>query len=137
MIKRHIKKIAYVVVCLLLLNSGLSIAAAYSVGTTLDNGTERILVCTSQGYKWIVIDRLSLGGENSSLVDTHNGLTSHDCPFCTFSLYSLDDVVVNPFLSMSFAAHLVEAERLYLVHVSTADRYFPVQHLTRAPPVFI
>lgn len=138
MIKKHLKHIAYLTICLLCLNSGVSLAAAYSVNVGLSDGGERILVCTSQGYKWVSIDSLNPeAADNDTSFDFSTAVTHHDCPFCIFSAYTIDGAVDNTRLSMAFAPHFRIVGRHYLSHVSALAFYPSLHNLSRAPPAAI
>lgn len=132
----YLKHITYLTICLLCLNSGLSLAAVYSADTHVGDGVERILVCTSQGYKWITIDTLNsnVSTDGETAFDLDSAITHHDCPFCVFNAYSIDSALDNTRLSMAFAPHFSVVGRHYLSHVSALAFYPSLHNLSRAPP---
>lgn len=132
MIKKNLNPITYTLVVLLLFMSGLSLASAYPVSSELDDGTERILVCTSQGYKWITIN--TLNPESPTPVDSNSTNTHHDCPFCTFGFYAIDGAINNTLLSMLFTPRFSAIARHFLTHINTLTFYPSLHHLSRAPP---
>lgn len=147
MIKKYLKPIAYLTIFLLCMNSGLSLAAAYSLDTQRGEGSERILLCTSQGYKWVTIDTFDSGASENILSsndafedgtsDGNKIVTHHDCPFCTFTLYSIDGAIDNTSLSTEFAPYFTLVDRHYFTNVRELAFYPSLYRLSRAPPVFI
>ncbi len=142
MLKKYHRYIAYFTICLLCCNAGLSLAAAYSAGVSLDDGSERILLCTAQGYKWVTIDKASgniLGQSDvsSDIVNHIDGaVTHHDCPFCHLAIYAIDDALDNTALSMALAPRFNVIERYSLSHVRALSFYPSLYRLSRAPPFF-
>lgn len=141
--KLRLKQIAYFTIFLLLLNSGLS-AAAYTItekSNDGDNHSQRVLLCTGQGFKWVLLSDIGLDNNPEINADhatpsTLEHSTLQHCPFCNIGNYSIDHAIDNTALSVSLNPCYSLLHRVDLVDsiLSQHDRLSNLP--SRAPPIF-
>ncbi len=117
-----------------MLNAGVSVAAGYAISTSIaDDGAERILLCTSQGFKWVLVSDLGIDSETKKT----SSFTSHDCPFCTFSIYTIDDALQNSSLSLGLNPCYKKSHHINSVKSTLFNPELLSDSPSRAPPTFL
>lgn len=139
--QQKLKHISRILLCLFVINIGLSASVAYSASFNADNMSDnsgRILLCTSQGYKWVNIS--DINHTESSNSDTENSpatptsTTVHDCPLCNIK-HSADDQTVNHLISAQLHSPIFSLiEKHYINGAKHSAFRFYRASLPRAPP---
>ncbi len=133
MLNKRLTLIAYLTACLLLLNSGLSVAFAYNINSSnsdSNEGAQRILLCTSKGYQWVSIGELTPDTSSTPASFTLN----HNCPFCLFNALTPDGITDTAFAFTGINPCYSVTHR---INSSFTLQYNPApssDNLSRAPP---
>lgn len=142
--QEKLKGISKVLLCLFIINIGLSVSVAYSATFNADNADNigdnsgRILLCTSQGYKWVNIADINNAANNGDIENTAShtptSTTVHDCPLCNIK-HSTDDHIFDPLISNRLHSPLFSLiEKHYINGAQHSNFHFYRANLPRAPP---
>ncbi len=96
--KKYRSTITYLTILFLVLNIGIvSAAPIVSSSAETKDGSNRILLCTSQGFIWVTIsDTYTLEEPFQSKVSAHH------CPFCLSNSIDFDDILQHDNSSNSY-----------------------------------
>lgn len=128
--KKLLTPVAYIAICLVfLMNAGLS-AAPVTISSVGADGSERILICTLQGYKWVDVADLQDSDLDSS---SQPAPSSGHCPFCATGFHVIDGVIAAATLLVSLSPEQ-QSHRYDLIGFKLPDYYLFTDNDTRGPP---
>jgi len=130
---RYRHRIIYGLLCLLLINSATPAVASVSslLQQDADNGSNRILLCTPQGFKWV--DSRSF---NNEPLPTHSTTVAHQCPLCGHNHLNHDDLTLTTTLRFELTA-VAQSCAIYQPQTNLPPQHTLLNYLfSRAPPTF-
>ncbi len=134
MIRKNLKYITYLSICLLVFSTSLMASATSLLNkNATGDSSERILFCTPEGIKWVTLASLSLEADSEEIpaISTH-----HDCPFCTSDEYFIDGALFNSSLSLTLNPCATKSHRADLISFTLSENYLNCIRAIRAPPIF-
>ncbi len=126
--KKYRSIITYLTVLFLVLNIGLVSAEPISnTAIGAKGSSNRILLCTSQGFIWVTISDV-----NASEKPFQSEITTHNCPLCLSNSIDLDDIV-QPYRGSN--SYSLPQDNKLLFSLSAFYQNNPLSSLqARAPP---
>jgi len=133
--KFYLRQIAYIVIGLLLVNTGLS--AATSLRSVASNGAGRVLLCTADGFKWVVVNTGADVGAiaNEADVTSKKSTQSHYSHHCFLCLFNSPIIAIVDFF-LSYLTHVMYqwVGILLTIEFESLPSAFLSQLFARAPP---